>query len=689
MANLLAAETSPYLLQHRNNPVHWHPWGADAFARARAENKPILLSVGYAACHWCHVMAHESFEDPAIADRMNAAFVNVKVDREERPDVDAIYQAALQVQGEQGGWPLTMFLTPTGAPFWGGTYFPPSGRYGRPGFADVLTQIAHAYASGDETVDKAATAIRDGLATLTAARGGGPVTIDIIDRVARRLTREVDPFCGGIGDAPKFPQCPAFELLWRAYLRSGQAPFRRAVTTTLTWMSQGGIYDHLGGGFARYAVDAAWLVPHFEKMLYDNAQLIDLLTLVWQQTRTDLFRDRVAETVAWMLRELRLDDGGLAATLDADSEGEEGRYYVWDRADIDRLLGDDAALFARVYDVTPRGNWDGKTILNRNTHQDPEPAAVEAVLARCRETLRQARDHRIRPDRDDKVLADWNGLAIAALANAGMVFDRPDWVAAGRAAYDVVRSAMTWRDDTGLLRLHHCWCRGVARHPATLDDHAAMARAALALAEALAPDPAAGGYLADAEALVATANARYHDDAAGGYFFTADDTDDLITRTKTGTDAATPSGNGMMIRVLAQLYFLTGTDSYRARADRTIAAFSGDLTRMALAMGTILNAAEFLHSAQQIIIVGAAGDPRTTALRRAVLDRPVANRLLLMLPPEAALPATHPAAGKGLVDARPTAYVCRGMTCSLPLGDAEALAAALAPANRLQPAGPE
>jgi len=673
--NMLGGETSPYLRQHKDNPVHWLPWGDAAFEKARAENKPILLSVGYAACHWCHVMAHESFENPVIAAQMNDLFVNVKVDREERPDVDAIYQTALQMLGEHGGWPLTMFLTPDGEPFWGGTYFPPSSRFGRPGFRDVLLQISQAYQSGDQKVGQAATAIRDGLAKLSAARQGGMVPMEVIERVAQRLTREVDPFHGGIGDAPKFPQTPAFELLWRAYLRSGQAPFRRAVTTTLTWMCQGGIYDHLGGGFARYSVDAQWLVPHFEKMLYDNAQLIDLLTLVWQHTGTSLFRTRAGETADWLLREMQLPDGGFAGTLDADSEGEEGRFYVWDRDEIDSLLGADAPLFAAYYDVVPGGNWEGKSILNRNNRQDPGPDAEEAVLERCRAILLQARSDRIRPGLDDKVLADWNGLVIAALANAAMVFERDDWLDAARRAYDFVMQEMTWTDNQGSRRLHHSWCQGRAGHPATLDDYAAMARAGLALFEATGLDR----YRNDAEALAVVADARYWDREGGGYFFTADDTGDLIARTKSVTDNATPSGNGQMVRVLSQLYFLTGKDHWRDRAEATISAFSGELNRMALAMGTLLNGAEFLLSAQQIVIVGEPGDSTVKAMRRAVLDRAVPNRLLLLLSPDTTLPAGHPASGKGMVDGRPAAYVCSGATCSLPVVDADALGGTLDP----------
>src|SRR5579864_3431248 len=390
--NALGDETSPYLLQHKDNPVHWQAWGPAALSTAKAANKPILLSIGYAACHWCHVMAAESFANPEIAAVMNELFVNIKVDREERPDIDAIYMNALHLMGEQGGWPLTMFLTPAGEPFWGGTYFPPEPRWGRPGFAQVVTSIAAAWRDKTEDVAKNVAALREGLARLGQPTKGDGIAPELYDRIAERLLREVDPLNGGIGTAPKFPQCGIFELLWRAWKRSGREPYREAVTRTLTTISQGGIYDHLGGGYARYATDTHWLVPHFEKMLYDNAELISLLTLVWQETRDPLYAQRVAETVGWIEREMVHPDGGFYSSLDADSEHEEGKFYVWSEAEIDQLLGGERALlFKRYYDVAAGGNWEGKTILNRLAHPALADAATENELAQCRELLLAAR----------------------------------------------------------------------------------------------------------------------------------------------------------------------------------------------------------------------------------------------------------------------------------------------------------
>lgn len=671
--NQLGRETSPYLLQHKDNPVHWMAWGPEAFERAKRENKPILLSVGYAACHWCHVMAHESFENPEIAALMNDLFVNIKVDREERPDVDQIYQSALALLGQQGGWPLTMFLTPDAEPFWGGTYFPPASRYGRPGFPDVLQGIAQTYRAKPEDVTRNVTALKDALGKLSENKAAGAVEMAVIDQIAERLAREVDPFNGGIGSAPKFPQVPIFELLWRAWQRTGKEPYRAAVLNTLAHMSQGGIYDHVGGGFARYSVDEMWLVPHFEKMLYDNAELLDLLTLVWQEEREPLFEDRIRETVGWLLREMIAEDGAFAATLDADSEGEEGLFYVWREEEIDRLLdGPDAALFKRVYNVTPQGNWEGVTILNRLHRIERLDDTTEAKLATLRAVLFRERETRVRPGWDDKVLADWNGLMIAALAHAGMALEEPAWIAAAQRAFAFVRDRMQVATPEG-GRLRHSWRAGQLKHAATLDDYAHMTRAALALFEATG-DPA---MLEQARAWVAVLDRHFWDAATGGYFYTADDATDLIVRTKSAHDSAIPSGNGTMLAVLATLYHRTGEESYRERADALVAAFSGELARNFFPLPTFLNAVELLQHGVQVVIVGEPEGEDTRALRRTVLDRSLPNRILSVVAPGTDLPANHPAHGKGMQGGAATAYICTGMTCSPPVTGPEALADAL------------
>jgi uncharacterized protein len=667
--NRLGEETSPYLLQHKDNPVHWQAWNAETLAAAQAADKPILLSIGYAACHWCHVMAHESFENPVIAAQMNDNFIPIKVDREERPDLDAIYQNALALMGEHGGWPLTMFLTPEGEPFWGGTYFPPEPRWGRPGFPQVLAALANAYRGDRDTVLKNVAALRQGLARLgQPERGdGGPPEIapPLFDRIAERLLREVDPLNGGIGTAPKFPQCGIFELLWRAWKRTRLDPYREAVLRTLTTISQGGIYDHLGGGYARYATDAHWLVPHFEKMLYDNAELVALLTLVWEETRDPLYAQRVAETVGWLEREMVNQEGAFASSLDADSEHEEGKFYVWSEAEIDAVLGDGATLFKRFYDVDAGGNWEAKTILNRLAHPALADAATEAALAKGRELLLSARAPRVRPGLDDKILADWNGLMIAALAAAGVSFERPDWVGLAARAFAFIGDTMTAPDG----RLSHSWCAGEARHPASVDDYANLCRAALALHEATSDS----AYLVQARQWVAVLDRHHWDAAEGGYFFAADDTEDLIARVKTANDAAVPSGNGTMVGVLTRLALLTGDDAYRRRAEEIIAVFAGELARNFFPLATLINNAELAMKPVQIVLVGDPADPGFAALRRAVYRVSLPNRVVLAIAPGEGLPEDHPVHGKGLVDGRPAAYVCDGPVCSLPHTEPQAL----------------
>ncbi|WP_114395469.1 thioredoxin domain-containing protein [Oleisolibacter albus] len=663
-ANLLGQETSPYLLQHKDNPVHWLPWGPEAFARARAENRPVLLSVGYAACHWCHVMAHESFENPDIASLMNSLFVNIKVDREERPDLDQVYQQALGLLGQQGGWPLTMFLTPEGEPFWGGTYFPPEGRWGRPGFAEVLRGVARTYAEEPDKVGRNVGALKEALTQLARNRPGDAIGLEVIDQVAERLLREVDPVNGGIGDAPKFPQPGILELLWRAFKRTGRPAFATAVIHSLVRMGQGGLYDHLGGGFARYSVDARWLVPHFEKMLYDNAQLLDLLTQVWQETRDPLFAARARETVGWLLREMLAEGGAFAATLDADSEGHEGRFYVWSRAEVEQVLGAEAERFCAVYGVSAAGNWEGTNILNRLDHPELLDEQTEATLAAGRERLLAVRAGRVRPGWDDKVLADWNGLMIAALARAAMAFAEPGWLAAAERAFAFIRTTM---QPDG--RLRHAWRQGRLKHAGTLEDHANMARAALALYEATG-QPA---YLAQARAWVDVCDRHFLDPVEGGYFITADDAGDLMVRPRHAHDNAVPAGNGTLVGVLARLWLQTGEDAYRQRAEALVTAFSGELSRNFFPLAGYLNGADLLLSAVQVVIAGEPGAADTAALLSAVQSLSLPNLVLTRLAPGSDLPAGHPAAGKGPVAGRAAAYVCRNQSCSLPVTEPAAL----------------
>jgi uncharacterized protein YyaL (SSP411 family) len=668
-SNRLGQETSPYLLQHQRNPVHWQAWSADTLALAKRSGRPILLSVGYAACHWCHVMAHESFENAEIAALMNKYFVNVKVDREERPDVDHLYQQALMMMGRRGGWPFTMFLTPDGQPFWGGTYFPPFTWGGRPGFAEVLQTIAELWRNRANAIEHNVKELGAGLASLSETTPGEPISSDLVEAIREQLEQRLDRVDGGFGAAPKFPQATSLDFLWRAWKRTGRDSLRQGVLLTLDHISQGGVYDHLGGGFARYSTDDQWLVPHFEKMLYDNAQLIELLTEVWQDERRELYRLRVTETIHWIAREMRAPGGGFASSIDADSEGEEGKFYAWSEAEIREALGVRAPFFERAYGVDRDGNWEqGKSILNRLGSIGLLDEDAEAALARDRAVLFSLREGRVRPGCDDKVLADWNGLTIAAIAKAACVFERGDWLDVAIEAFDFVKGAMTTDDG----RLLHSWREGRARHSAVLDDYAAMCRAALALHEATG----APSYLECSRRWVEQVELHYRD-RNGGYFFTADDAEALIARAKIAEDSALPAGNGMMLQVLAQLYHLTGESVYRERAEGIANAFSGTVRQRFLGFSALLNGVEALREAMQIVVIGEADGADTAALKRVIYGVSRPGRVLNVVAPGAALPRAHPVFGKTLLDHRATAYVCRGTVCSLPIVNPEALAAAL------------
>ncbi len=661
-ANLLGRETSPYLLQHAGNPVHWRAWGAAALAEAIAEDKPILLSIGYAACHWCHVMAHESFEDPDTAALMNTLFVNIKVDREERPDIDHLYMSALHAMGEQGGWPLTMFLASDGAPFWGGTYFPPEPRWGRPSFRQVLQGVAAAWRAKDGMVTQNTAALRRAVERLSAPRPGelpGPVQLDAVAQALLRLT---DPDQGGLRGAPKFPNPPIFRFLWQNAFRTGRQEGHDALHLMLQRMSQGGIYDHLGGGYARYSTDAVWLVPHFEKMLYDNAQILELLAFAHADRPDPLYAERTEETVGWMLRDMSAG-GAFAASEDADSEGEEGKFYVWTEAEIDELLDADAPAFKAAYDVTAAGNWEGRTILRRVS--SPGEAAAEDRLARARRILFEARCKRVRPGRDDKVLADWNGLAIAGLTRAASVFGRPEWLARAATAFDFVLHELGAPDG----RVHHAWRLGRVTAAGLLDDQASMARAALALYEA-SGDPA---RLSQAIRLAEAAIAHFGD-GAGGFFATADDAADVpLARPRTAADNATPAGNGLIAEVFARLWHLTGEAAWRNRADAVLRGFTGIPEQLA-AMPTLLAAADLLEEAASVAIVGPADGAAARALAAVALAGLDPATTVLRVPAPDALPTAHPAYGKTAGAAAAAAYICRRNVCGLPVTDPAVLA---------------
>jgi uncharacterized protein YyaL (SSP411 family) len=664
--NRLAHETSPYLLQHKNNPVAWWAWGPQALAEAKRTGKPILLSVGYAACHWCHVMAHESFEDDATAAVMNELFVNIKVDREERPDIDQIYMAALHHLGEHGGWPLTMFLTPAGEPIWGGTYFPKTSRYGKPAFVDVLREIARIFREEPQKIETNRAALMERLAA--TARPAGSVTIGRaeLDNAARQLGGIIDPVNGGTRGAPKFPQTAMFELLWRAGLRTGEERYFAAVEITLDHICEGGIYDHLGGGFSRYSVDERWLVPHFEKMLYDNAQLLELLAIAYRHSDKPLYRQRARETVAWLKREMTTAEGAFSASLDADSEGEEGKFYVWSYSEIMSLLGqNDGAFFAEHYDVTPGGNFEGHNILNR-LKPPPRSAADEARLGALRAKLLAARATRVRPGLDDKVLADWNGLMIAALANASQMLDEPSWLELASRAFDVVARAMTHGD-----RLGHSWREDQLKFPGLASDFAAMIRAALALYETTGRR----SYLDQALAWQHALDRDYADAATETYYLTAADAEGLVVRPASTGDDATPNHNAVAAQNLVRLAVLAGQDRWREQADRLIAAIAPQAVENLYMHMALLNAIDLRMRAAEIVVTG-DGDG-AEALLAAARARPPLDRIVLYAGTADALPSSHPARAKIEATREAAAFVCIGETCSLPLSDPAGLAGAI------------
>jgi hypothetical protein len=682
--NRLAHETSPYLLQHKHNPVDWWPWGPDALREAKRSNKPILLSVGYAACHWCHVMAHESFEDEQIAAAMNQLFINIKVDREERPDIDQIYMAALHHLGEQGGWPLTMFLTPEGEPVWGGTYFPKTARYGRPGFLDVMREIARLFRDEPQRIEHNRTALMAALATKSQPANQVVIGTAELDSAAIAIARAFDQTNGGLGRAPKFPQCSMLEVLWRAGLRQHEPRFFDLIELTLEHMCEGGIYDHLGGGFSRYSVDEKWLVPHFEKMLYDNAQILELLALAYRRSGKELFFQRSQETVNWLTREMSTSVGAFCASLDADSEGQEGKFYVWSRAEIEDALGpEDADYFARYYDVTSDGNFEGHNILNRLSYLAHAPhspddrasgqqhgnvADNETHLAALRHKLLAIREKRVRPSLDDKVLADWNGLMIAALANAGATLAQPRWLAMAQQAFAFIERHMTRGD-----RLGHSWRGGKLLYPGLASDHAAMVKAALALHEATGTPE----YLGRAFQWQKALDRHYIRKDTGGYYLTADDAEGLVVRPDSTIDEATPNPNGVAAQNLVRLAILTGDDIWRERAD---ILFDGLLPTAAESMylhASLINALDLRLRAIEIVAIG----PQADRFAAIALKLPFLERVVVRAAKPEDLPPAHSGRTTLLSDGQTVALVCAGATCSLPVTDPQQLMAAVAAAR--------
>ncbi|MBI4199149.1 MAG: thioredoxin domain-containing protein [Chloroflexi bacterium] len=677
MPNRLVHETSPYLLQHAHNPVDWYPWGEEAFARARAEDRPVLLSVGYSACHWCHVMERESFQDPGIAQLMNEHFVSIKVDREERPDVDSIYmQAVMSVTG-RGGWPMTVFLTPEGKPFYGGTYFPPDDRHGMPGFPRVLKAVAEAYRDRrgelELAAEQLAAHLRSGVATAASQE---PVTPEALTQAYQRLTSQFDRQHGGLGGAPKFPQAMAHEFLLRYHARTQDPEALAMVEYTLERMARGGIYDQLGGGFHRYATDSAWLVPHFEKMLYDNALLGRLYLHAYQVTGQAEFRRVVEETLDYVRRDMTGAPGGFYSAQDADSEGAEGRYYVWSAEEMAQVLGTGKAeTVGRYYGLATGGNFDGLNIL----HVPREPAEVaqelrmsEAELAalvqEARGQLLARRQERVPPARDEKVLTAWNGLMLRTFAEAGAALGRADYVATAVANATFLLQAM--RQDGRLLRTYK---DGEARLRGYLEDYAFLAEGLLALHEATLDLR----WLQEVRGLADAMIDLFWDDAEGAFYDTGRDHEALIVRPRDVFDNSTPCGGSQAAETLLRLGVLTGDEGYTRRATRTLRSMKTVMVREPLAFGQWLCALDFyLSPPKEIALIGPREDSATQGLLDEVHRRFLPNKVVTGWDPERtpAVPSWPLLEDKWMLDGRPAAYVCQNYACQAPVTDPRALA---------------
>ncbi len=667
--NRLINEQSPYLRQHAYNPVDWYPWGEEALSRARAENKPILLSIGYSACHWCHVMEGESFEDDAIARLINENFIPIKVDREERPDLDQIYMEAVQLMTGRGGWPLNMFLTPEGKPFWGGTYFPPSDRQGMPGFARVLAAVAEAYGRGAREVQNNSERLSAALQSLADfSPGEGEISRELPVAAARALARAYDSVHGGLGQAPKFPNSFVFALFLRAYDADNDANFADMVHDTLVKMAKGGIYDQLGGGFHRYSVDERWLVPHFEKMLYDNALLTRLYIDAARALGEPEFLAVAGETLDYVLREMTSPEGGFYSTQDADSEGEEGKFFVWTPREVREMLGDDLAPIAeRYFDVTAEGNFDGRSILHRTIGLDEaarlferSPEELAGVIGTIRGKLFAARERRVHPGRDEKILAAWNGMMISAFAEGYRALHDKRYLEAAEKAAGFAMSVL-W-DGRALRRAYK---DGVARFNAYLEDYALLAGAMLDVYAATLDRR----YLEHARTLASVMLERFLDRERGGFFFTSDDHETLIARSKPAFDGSTPSGNSAAVHAMLRLHAYTGDERYLLEAERTIKLFGESMEQQPFGSAHMLEAVDlYARGPTEIVLVGDRRSAEFIEWTERLGLLYVANLAIYAADPSEPQSGFVPeqARGKPQVDGRLTAYVCRERVCSPP-----------------------
>ena len=668
-ANHLIHETSPYLLQHAHNPVDWYPWGDEALQKAKNENKPILLSIGYSACHWCHVMERESFENKKIAALMNESFVNIKVDREERPDLDEIYMNAVQMLTGRGGWPMTMFLTPEGKPFYGGTYFPPEDRQGMPGFPRILQGVAQAYRERPADVEKSVSQIIEALHRMSESHASDKdFASEIIGESCVKISRAYDSDNGGLGQAPKFPNPGVYELFLRYYHHAKSEHYLEMIVHTLTKMAQGGIYDHLGGGFHRYSVDAKWLVPHFEKMLYDNAQLLRIYAQAYLITHEPLFRSIVEETSGYLLREMLHSEGGFYSTQDADSEGEEGKFFVWTPEEINRLVGEiDGEIFCRMYDVSEEGNFEEKNILHpiltieqAGKFFRKDKSEIEALVMRSKEKLFAARDKRVKPFRDEKVITAWNGLMLSGLAEAFKIVDNREYTDAAKRTVEFIFDRM-FRDGF----LFHVYKDGQAKHLGYLDDYAFLAVGLLDIYEALFDRSALERAIELTEIML---REFWDESGGGGFFYTGKSHEPLISRAKPIFDASIPSGNSIATQLLLRLYPITGNEDYRTRAEVVLRSYHDAMASQPFGFAHMLCAMDqYLHPAKEIVVVGNRDDSRTVDLIREIHRFYLPDKILQLFPPDSPPENVSPLLrGKHQIDGQPTVYVCENFTCSAP-----------------------
>tara|TARA_B110000093_G_scaffold25651_1_gene24719 strand:+ start:764 stop:2764 length:2001 start_codon:yes stop_codon:yes gene_type:complete len=659
--NLLNKETSPYLLQHKDNPVNWYPWSEEAFKKAKSENKPVLLSVGYAACHWCHVMAHESFEDEETAKLMNREFINIKLDREERPDLDSIYQNALALLGQQGGWPLTMFLSSNKKPFWGGTYFPKEPKYGMPAFKDVLTSIAKSYASDQDAIIKNQTLIFKALSKLDTSN---PIETNIekfIVAAENNIIENCDLRHGGLNGAPKFPQLFIYDFLLNLYQQDQDEKKLNIITSTLDNICSGGIFDHVAGGISRYSVDELWLVPHFEKMLYDNAQLLLLLNKFYITTHQSAYKQKAEQIANWIISEMQDKDGGYYAALDADSEGVEGKFYIWSYVELKNILKDDLKFFCSIFNVTEEGNWEGNIVLSRYKQlhiNEEEEARVQLLL----DKLAQYRKKRIKPQLDDKILVDWNGLTIEAMAYTGKVLNNNKYLKSAERAFSFIFDKMFVQN-----KLYHSNCMGINKHLGMLDDYVHLTKAALMLYETTSKY-----YYLEQSILLTKCILDYFFNKSGGFYTNSDDQKDVILKNIQYFDNVTPNSNAVLLSIFSKISLVTSDKKYVQLYEDLIGKISKKISNQYLGSTSFLKNFSLIKTAKLLIIAGKNKDQNEIIYQR-IYEHYLDNIMIILIDKKSELDVKFSFYKDINIEDQTLIYICKDNTCSLPFTDVNLL----------------